>query len=172
MTEQETQRANLRGFLRQYRRAIGYKRTLEHRLRQIRVDMDFPLRGVKYDGMPHGGEPSIGAAEYTYREDEIAQRIEDQAEVAKTALLQVMDVIDYIPDETDARSVIEYRYIDGIRVGQIADRMHYSRSRIYGIENEALDSLLGYEKVQKILADYLKRLEDEQTKGGKIECIS
>lgn len=168
MTGQEKQRANLRGFLRQYRRAIEYKRTLEHRLRQIREDMNCPLSGVSYDGAPHGGEPSIGAAAYTYREDEIAERIREQAQKAQAALLQVMVVIGFIPEDTDARPIIEFRYIDGKRCGEIAERMHYSRSRIYGIENEALDSLLGYEKVETLLSDYVSRREQKQNEGGKI----
>lgn len=166
MTGQEKRRADLRRFLRQYRRAVGHKRTLEQRLRQIRAEMAFPLRGVKYDGMPHGSEPSAGAAEYTYREDEIEQRIKDQAKVAESALLQVMDIIDFIPDNTDARTIVEFRYIDGLRISQVSERIHYSRSRVYGIETETLDFLLGFEKVQKILADYLQSLED-RNKGGK-----
>lgn len=167
MTGQEKQRADLRRFLRQYRRAVGHKRALEHRLRQIRAEMSFPLRGVKYDGMPHGSEPSAGAAEYTYREDEIEQRIKDQAKVAEAALLQIMDVIDFVPAETDARTIIEFRYIDGLRISQVSEHIHYSRSRVYGIETDTLDFLLGFPKVRKVLDDYLRRTEDGHGQGGK-----
>lgn len=148
------QRDALRDYLRQYNCARRRKHDLERRLREIRAELSNPpLGGQRHE--PRSGNkahPAAGAASVAFRIDEIEQRIKDQQNDMAKALLNVMDFLDFLPEASLQRTVMEKRYIDGKGWNAISEQLYLARSGCARIEREAIDSLLTCARVRTVLA--------------------
>ena len=151
----------LNKYLSQYKVCLSKKKNLEHRRNDIIREFDNPLKAVSYDGMPKGsgGVAPIGCAAISYRLDEIDGRIKLQLEKATKALTEIMDVIEFLPENSTERSIIEHRYIDRYRWERICQVEHMSRTPVTRQWRKGLYKLLEFKKVQQILHDYEKQLE-------------
>ena len=148
-------------YLEQYSICKAKKKRLEIRRKSIIREFDYPLSAVKYDGMPKGNSINVGAASLAYRLDEIDTRILQQQNNAAKCLLDVMNVLEFLPENEAERDVLEARYIDCYTWGKTCDAVHMSRSAAYGYMKDGLNKLLTFKKVQKILEDYKAQLIDE-----------
>lgn len=150
----------LDGYLFQYRRCLGRKRELEERRKDIVHEFDHPLKGVSYDGMPHGSGECLGSAALSFRLDEIDTRIKEQMVKAAKVLTEIMDVIGFLPENSIERSIIEKRYIDRKNWVQICRAEHISRTPAIRCWKKGLYELLKFKKIQQIVAEYKDSMED------------
>lgn len=146
----------LNQYLNQYRRCIGKKHSLENRRNEIMIEFNNPLTGIKYDGMPSGGwnPESVGCAALSFRLDEINTRIKDQIEKATKALADIMDMIEFLPENSMERAIIEHRYIDRYSWEKICRIESLSRTPATRYWRKGLYELLEFKKVKKILREY------------------
>lgn len=149
-------------FLSQYYRAKDRQATLLARLTSLQAELRHP--GVKVpppDGIPGKTGVSIGAASLTLKIADIEDRIQKQIEIEAKSVIAIMDVIEFLPADTIERDILEFRHIDCKPWDKIMDCVHLSRSPCFEYYNKALDKLLTYKKVRRILSDYKARLDRE-----------
>lgn len=159
--EQLTEEALLLNhYLLQYRRCIDRKRYLEVRRNNIIKEFDYPLKSVSYDGMPHGSGIGAGCAAISFRLDEINTRIHEQMEKSVKVLADIMDIIEYLPENSIERAIIEHRYIDRLNWEQICKLEHISRTPATRYWRKGLYELLDFKKIQQILQDYERGLKE------------
>lgn len=148
-------------YLDQYGNCKNKLKRLEARRKNIIRDFDSPLTGINYDGMPKGSSISVGAAGLAYRLDEIDSRILQQQNRAAKLLLEVMNVLEFLPENELERDVMEARFIDCYTWNKVCGSVHLSRSAAYRYMKDGINKLLTFKKVQKIIQDYKARLIDE-----------
>lgn len=147
-------------YLFQYRKCLSRKKELEGRRKEIEQEFNHPLKGVSYDGMPHGSGENVGCAALSFRLDEIDTRIKEQMAKAAKVLTEIMDVIDFLPENTIERSVIEQRYIDRKNWIQICRANHISKTPATRYWKKGLYKLLEFKKIQMLMEEYEKSMED------------
>lgn len=150
----------LNQYLSQYRHCINRKKALEHRRNEIIREFDNPLSGVSYDGMPRGSGEGVGCAAISFRLDEIDTRIKEQMDKSVKVLAEIMDVIEFLPENSIERSIIEHRYIDRMNWDKICRIENISRTPGTQHWRKGLYELLEFKKVQQIIRDYEKQLEE------------
>ena len=144
--------ARLREYLRQYRKATERKHALERRLKRIRAELNSPSLGGAFGKVgSNSGTPSVGAAGIAYRIDDIETRIREQIKAMTKALVQIMDIIEYLPPTDAGRTILEKRYVDCLSWNQISAEMYIGRSRCAELERQALTALLEKKRVRAIL---------------------
>ena len=145
--------------LKQYKRCIDRKKSLERRKKEIIWELDHPLKGISYDGMSHGSGESVGCAAISFRLDEIKTRIEEQKEKAVKVLADIMDVIEFLPENSMERAIIEHKYIDRQSWKRICGIENISRTPATKYWRKGLYELLEFKKVQQIVHEYEKEKE-------------
>lgn len=118
--------------------------------------MDAPIGGYGYSPVNYGGTNKVGpgAASFIYRMSEIETRIEEQKRQVEKALLKIMDIMDFLEENSTERMVLELRFIDCKSWATIEKEMHLSRRACFDYQNRALDKLLTYKKVRAILKEH------------------
>lgn len=128
--------------------------------------------------MPRSAGVGDGAASILFKLSEIEERIFEQRDEIDKSIVQVMDIIDFIPQGEIARRIFELRHLDGLNMGETADAIPMSKSRCYDIYNETIDKLLDFPKIALMVeeneADYIdwyitteeKRRKAEKSSGG------
>ena len=149
----------LNQYLNQYKRCIGRKRALERRRDDIIREFNHPLKGVSYDGMPHGSGEGLGCASLSFRLDEIETRIKEQMDKSVKVLAEIMDVIEFLPENSMERAIIEHRYIDRMNWEPICKVEHISRTPATRYWRKGLYELLEFKKVQQLVKEFAKGLE-------------
>lgn len=150
----------LKEYLNQYYTSRIKRSQLERRLKTIREEMNAPIGGYGYSPVNYGGTNKVGpgAASFVYRIGEIETRIEDQKSRVEKALLKVMDIMDFLEENSTERMVLELRFIDCKRFPAIEKELHLSRSSLFSYQDKGLLKLLTYKKVHQILREYKKTL--------------
>lgn len=151
----------LHQYLCQYRYCIGKKKSLERRRAEIIQEFDSPLGAIRMDGMPKGSSSGIGCAAIAFRLEEIDNRIKEQIETSSKALTDIMNVIDFLPENSMERSIIESRYIDRYDWTRVCMENHISRTPATKSWRKGLYMLLEFKKVKQILKEH----EDGKGKG-------
>lgn len=148
-------RWRLKKYLGQYYSARNKKRQLELRLRTFRQEM-IGTKGMQYSPVPHSQTNSVGdgPASMVIRAMEIEEQIESQKEQMASAMLNVMKMMDFLPEDSTERIILEYRHIDCLSWKQIAREMNYSRASCNNYYNAGIEKLLTFKKVQKMLEEY------------------
>lgn len=149
--DKDTEREALQDFLASYRLARLRLEKLKARHRTLIEDMETPLKGAKYDSMPSSGTASEGAATIIYKIAEIESRIKEQCQTMSLYCVKVMDILDFLPDASEGKLILELRYIDGMELIDICENICRSRSSCYRQEIQALDELLRFERVRDIV---------------------
>ena len=144
----------LNQYLSQYRYCIEKKKSLERRRKEIMSEFDNPLGEIRLDGMPKGNSGGPGCAALSFRLDEIESRIKEQIEKSVKVLTDIMNVIDFLPENTKERSIIENRYIDRYSWERVCRENHMSRTPIIKNWRKGLYTLLEFKKVGQILKEY------------------
>ncbi len=153
---QSEDRKILKEYLSQYYIGRLKRAQLERRLRNIQEEMKTPIGGLKYTPVNYGGTNTVGlgASSFVFRMSEIETRIEEQQSRTEEALLKVMDIMDFLDENSTERMILELRYIDCMSWAVIGREIHMGRSACFKYQDRALDKLLEHEKVQSSLRDY------------------
>lgn len=149
----------LHEYLSQYKLCINRKKSLERRRAEIEKEFNSPLSSVNMDGMPHSSSTGVGCAALSYRLDEINTRIEEQTREATKDLVNIMNILDFLPDKSKERSIFEYKYIDRYGWEKIGREVVLSKSPAIRAWKKGLYTLLGFKKVKKILKEYSESKE-------------
>ena len=172
--EREDARESLKWMLGQVRRAEQHKKELMERLERINEDRKHPIKAVGYDPMPRSTGIGDGAASILLKLADIEERIYDQRTEIENSIVQVMDIIDFIPQSDTARRIFELRHLDCLNFQDVADAIPMSKSRTYEIYNETIDKLLDFEKISQMCKEnedaYLEwymNMEDRRRKAEK-----
>lgn len=144
----------LNQYLSQYKYCIGKKKSLERRRAEIIQEFDSPLGAVKMDGMPKGSSSGVGCTAISFRLDEIDTRIKEQIETSAKVLTDIMNVIDFLPENSLERSIIESRYIDRYDWNRVCRENHISRTPATKSWRKGLYMLLEFKKMKQILKEY------------------
>ena len=72
---------------------------------------------------------------------DICIKINEMQEEAKTKLYEITTVINSVSNPEE-RSVLRYRYINGLYFYKIAKEMHFSLQHIYRLHDRGLDNLV------------------------------
>ncbi len=146
----------LKEYLNQYYTCRMKRTQLEKRLKSIQEEINTPIGGYEYSPVNYGGtnKVGVGAASFVYRMSEIETRIENQKRRAEKSLLRVLDIMDFLEENSPERMILELRFIDCNNWRSIEKAMHMSRRACFNYQNKALDKLLGFKKVRAILNDY------------------
>ena len=153
----------LRRYLSQYYRAKEKQAALRKRLAELKAELNNP--GVKLPPLgstpTKRGNPSDGAASLIFKIGDIEDRIQKQIEVQIKSVSEIMDILDFLPAESEERDILEYRHIDCKPWSEIMDLVHLTRSPCFEHYNKGLDKLLTYKKVRATLEAYEARLARE-----------
>lgn len=153
--ERLTDRAEvLNCYLSQYRHCIGKKKILEARRDEILKEFESPLKALNVDGMPKGNGSGVGCAAISYRLDEIDVRIKEQMEKSIKILSDIMDVIDFLPENSLERTIVENRYIDRYSWGRVCRENHISRTSAIRKWKKGLYMLLEFNRVNMIVSEF------------------
>ncbi len=129
----EDERTVLKQYLTRYYRSKKRQAILAERLRQLRRDLH----------RQSAGDVS-----------EVEARIQKQARKAERIILEIMDVIELLPEESTERMILELRHIDCKSWNEIQRTVHLTRTPCYDHYNRALDTLLEAEEVHAALAKF------------------
>lgn len=151
----------LNRYLSQYKYCIGKKKSLENRRAEIVKEFNSPLGEVKMGVMPRGGGSGVGCAALSFRLDEIDTRIKEQLEKSAKALADIMNIVDFLPENSIERSIIENRYIDRYSWKKVCQENHISRTPATKIWRKGLYMLLGFKKVRQLLKEYQHGWEED-----------
>lgn len=167
MNQQTTDGATreaVKEYLQQFHMARERKRILERRHDNLVRELKAPAPGSAYMTMPATRTPvnSEGAVSVVFRLAEVEERIEDQREAMGRAVIQVMDLIDLLPESSMERTVVELRHIDCKKWERISQEVHMSRSRVNDYYNAALDIILANKRARKLVQEF----ELKKTKPG------
>ena len=138
--------AALDKYLRMYTRCKNRKHSLERRKDSIMQEFESPLRSVVSDGMPHGSSSGIGCAALSY------EKIEEM----EKKYVRINDVIEFLPENSTERAILEYKYIDNYSWNKICNLEHMSRTPATQYWRKGLYKLLEFAKVQEIVREYRK----------------
>jgi len=151
--KRETQEEVLKWMLGRAYRAKHHKKELEDRLERINEEREAPIGSPGYEMMPRTTGPGAGAASILFKLADIEDRIIEQKGEIEKAYIQVMDIIDFIPQAELARRIFELRHLDSMNFTDIAMAIPLARSRCYEIYNDAIDRLLEYPRIRKMVND-------------------
>lgn len=145
----------LKEYLNQYYSGRIKRMQLEKRLKTIQEEMNTPIGGYEYSPVNYGGTNKVGpgAASFVYRMSEIETRIENQKSQVEKALLKVMDIMDFLEENSTERMVLELRFIDCKSWAVIEKEMHLSRRSLFTYQDKGLEKLLTYKKVRAVLKE-------------------
>lgn len=156
-------------YLEQYKVCLAREKILKDRLLRVKFDQEHPLSGMNMDGMPKGNASSDGiACSLAIRIDEIERKIREQAENTKKTMLEIMEILDFLPENEIERNILELRYIDCCSWTKICRLVSMTRSPANAHLRAGLNKLLEFKKVQKILGDYRARLTAKEELHRKI----
>ena len=121
-TGQNLRREDVKQYLQQYYVAKQKKIILENRKRVLSEELRAPSIGHQLRDMPttKGGRTD-GAVSVVFRIAEVEERIEEQRADMSKVVLNVMDLLDLLPENSMERTVAEMRHIDCLTWEKIAD---------------------------------------------------
>ena len=105
-------------------------------LMYIQCDLDTMLPSIQSDGLPHAHNPH-GLETYAQKRDKLERDIEKTRQELIDKLSEIVWNIEQMADETE-RSVLYYRYIEGMKWDDVADTVGYTRQHTDRIHGEAL----------------------------------
>lgn len=102
-----------------------------------------------------------GGTALEVRTGDIESRIKCQIETQKKTVEEIIDVIEYLPEESTERAILELRHIDCKTWNEICRLVHLTRSPCFEYYNRGLERLLSFKKVRIALETYEDRLGRE-----------
>lgn len=133
-TKQANERRALKKYLSQYFKAKEKRTILLERLRRLRRDL-------QRDGGLYTPLSPL----------EIESKIHEQSEAMKKCMLEIMDVLELLPEDSTERTILELRHIDCKSWEEIYKAVYLTRTPCFRYYNRGLDALLRRNKVRQIL---------------------
>lgn len=122
-----SERRILKKFLQRYYRMRKQQETLQTRLQRMR-------------------------SEFRDNEStEIEAKLRTQKREAKKSTLQIMEILDFLPQGSTERTIMELRHIDCKTWTQVQRAVFLTPSPCYERYNKGLDALLGIDKVRSMV---------------------
>lgn len=163
----------LKWILGKYNRAKRRKKQLDDRLERLLDEHNNPLHSPTYTPMPRSQGEGDGAVGILFRIAEIEDRIIRQRDAAEKAATQVMDILDYLPESSIEREIMELRYLDGLGWSDVSESVYLSDRQCYRLYKAALKALMQAPRVRRIVdnsRDEFMRVQSlgqaEWTEGG------
>ena len=158
--DKNLQREILKKYLGQYCRNKNQKEALKRRLGKIKNEM-IGVKTVKYSSTPRSTTNSIGNAplDFAIKCEEIEERINTQKKEVQTAMLKVLDIMDFLDAGSTEREILEYKYLDGNGWEKISKLSALSRTQCILYWNRGIDKLLEFKSVRETLKEYEKKLQ-------------
>ena len=122
---QAAERRVLKKYLTRFFRAKEKQKTLQQRAAAIRADL---------------GEASA-----------LEARVQAQAKAAERSALEIMDILDLLPEDATERTILELRHLDCKPWREINRTVYLTASPCFEYYNRGLDTLLSMEQVRKTL---------------------
>ena len=122
---QAAERRVLKKYLTRFFRAKEKQKTLQQRAAAIRADL---------------GEASA-----------LEARVKAQAKAAERSALEIMDILDLLPEDATERTILELRHLDCKPWREINRTVYLTASPCFEYYNRGLDTLLSMEQVRKTL---------------------
>lgn len=122
---QAAERRVLKKYLTRFFRAKEKQKTLQLRAEAIRADL---------------GEASA-----------LEARVQAQAKAAERSALEIMDILDLLPEDATERTILELRHLDCKPWREINRTVYLTASPCFEYYNRGLDTLLSMEQVRKTL---------------------
>ena len=122
---QAAERRVLKKYLTRFFRAKEKQKTLQQRAAAIRADI---------------GEASA-----------LEARFKAQAEAAERSALEIMDILDLLPEDATERTILELRHLDCKPWREINRIVYLTASPCFEYYNRGLDTLLSMDKVRHTL---------------------
>lgn len=122
---QASERRVLKKYLTRFFRAKEKQKTLQQRAAAIRADL---------------GEASA-----------LEARVQAQAKAAERSALEIMDILDLLPEDAAERTILELRHLDCKPWREINRTVYLTASPCFEYYNKGLDTLLSMEQVRQIL---------------------
>ena len=82
---------------------------------------------------------------------EIEAKIQRQTEAAEKSVLEIIEILELLPAESTERTILELRHIDCKTWEKIYKAVYLTRTPCFKYYNKGLDTLLGMNKVRRIL---------------------
>ncbi|MBD5509965.1 MAG: hypothetical protein HDR08_01695 [Lachnospiraceae bacterium] len=141
-------------YLGRYNCCRNRKKVLERRKNELTREFENPLAAVRLDGMPRGSSRGVGCAALSFQIDEINTRIGEKIKEMEKKYVEINDVIEFLPENSTERTIIEYKYIDGYRWAEICQLEHITRTPAVQYWRKGLYQLLEFAKVQQVVRDF------------------
>ena len=122
---QASERRVLKKYLTRFFRAKEKQKTLQQRAAAIRADL---------------GKASA-----------LEARVQAQAKAAERSALEIMDILDLLPEDAAERTILELRHLDCKPWREINRTVYLTASPCFEYYNKGLDTLLSMEQVRQIL---------------------
>ena len=119
------ERQVLKKYLTRFFRAKEKQKTLQQRAAAIRADL---------------GEASA-----------LEARVQAQAKAAERSALEIMDILDLLPEDATERTILELRHLDCKPWREITRAVYLTASPCFEYYNRGLDTLLSMEQVRQTL---------------------
>lgn len=151
----------LKEYLNRYNKAKNRIKALEMTIKTICDDAAVPYHSSYNKDVKVQSSPTADGMLYVaIRLEEVYERIDKQRKQLMEIMLDVLDILEFLPIDSDERIVLEMNYIQNRSDKAIYSSMYISKSQFYKIKNKALNALLRYSKVNKILNRFERELED------------
>ena len=152
------QKIALKRYLGKYYRARNKKAILINRRESLKNEIEMPISGIKYCQIPRSITNSIsdGAASIPLIISEIESRIKEQTDNMAIAMLNIMDIMELLPEDSMEREIMEYRHIDCMPWKIICDAAHMARSSCNEYYNKGLELLLKNPNIIIKLEEFIK----------------
>lgn len=161
----------LKWILGQAYRSERRKARLDNRLKRLHEEIEGPPGGKGYSPLPRSPQRSTnGAAGVMAKISDIEERIYLQKADIGKAIVKTMDILDYLPKNSEEKDICEMRHIDMMPWRQIQDEIHISRSQCFKIYRSALERILQNERVQNIVdenREEFRKITGENLHGKK-----
>lgn len=133
--KKNVEREHLRSFLKQYISATAERDRLEQQKRSIERDY---LKNGEIVGV------SMVIAD-------VQKQIDRQIRHNAKLLVQIKDILNYLPDTCIQRQILDALYIDGKSWLQIERHFNYSEASVKRYAAAGLDELLKFERVKELI---------------------
>ena len=133
MSKENHERKKLRAFLGQYILAVQERDRLENQ--RSRIEQSYR------DGTP--------AAKMIV--EEVQKQIDEQISKIAVLLVRVKDILNYLPENSMQRKVLDAVYIDGMSCLQCERHFNYSTASVKRYIAAGLDELLEYERIREFI---------------------
>ena len=121
-------------YLSQYLKAMRREQDILAEIQRLRADRMFP--SIVNDGMPGGGNHG-DLSDFAVLLDEQIELLKKERLEKVRAYSDILKRIKMVMDDNE-RDTLWYRYISGMKWGEIADRMGYSVQHVFKLHGNAL----------------------------------